>query len=778
MKSTDARLASGVAFAVALALGTPTAAIAQQNAQADGLVIEEIVVTARKREESLQDVPLAVTALSSQDFERRRINDLEGIAAQTAGLNFESFTTGFNPLVTIRGLTQSDVQNRIQNVGFFLDGAYIPRNYAVNPGLVDIERVEVVKGPQSALYGQNAFAGAINYVTRKPSLSEAQGQASVTVGSAGRLDYSASFSVPLVTDRLAVRAGYGSTEYDGTRKNSFPTISGGYEELGGYDNESYNLALSAKPTDALSVDLMLLHTEQNREVAPGYTASGNRTQIKLNCGPIRGSTGNPSFWCGELPTNITALESATSNRPDGYLFPSQPGTKTESEFLLGKIAYDINDNFSVEYTYSDVDAEGRSVVAFFDDPTVGAFTYQKEGGINAFKSNEIRFVWEASDSFSLEGGYYGSKQDDDFIFGLALAFGSPSLVITDTTSSTLAPFPIPLRNFSLTEDTDAIFARLNWKIDDRTRVSFEARDQSVDIVYTDNVARRGNQSETFDSFTPRLTLERDLSDSSLLFASAAKGVKAGGFNGFVAGPVQLIAAEQTFDQEENWTYELGFKNSFLDGRLIFNAVAFYVDWSNMQITTVPTGFDESNLQPGSVAPTIFLNVGDVTNLGIEIDGQYRLDANWSFNYAFSTGTPEFEDGTKWGQFVGVCDDVFCPADGDVSGKSLPRQSETQFALGGQYETALANGMDLFARTDVTFTSKQYADALNLAYTPGRYNVNASVGVSGENWSVTGWVENLLDDTYTTNSFYIVQFLRYAPSINEGIRGGVTLSYRF
>jgi outer membrane receptor protein involved in Fe transport len=87
-------------------------------------------------------------------------------------------------------------------------------------------------------------------------------------------------------------------------------------------------------------------------------------------------------------------------------------------------------------------------------------------------------------------------------------------------------------------------------------------------------------------------------------------------------------------------------------------------------------------------------------------------------------------------------------------------------------------MDLFARTDVTFTSKQYADALNLAYTPGRYNVNASVGVSGENWSVTGWVENLLDDTYTTNSFYIVQFLRYAPSINEGIRGGVTLSYRF
>ncbi len=764
-----------LALAISAALVAPVAASAQDGG-ARGL--DEIVVTARKREESLQDVPLSVTALTADDFERRRIDDLGGIADFTPGMNFEAFSSGFNPLVTVRGLTQSDIQNRVQNVAFFLDGAYIPRNYAVNPGLLDLARVEVVKGPQSALYGQNAFAGAVNYVTVQPALDQLEGQVSATVGTAGRLDYTGSISIPVVRDVLAVRAGYGRTEYDGTRRNDFPTVNSDYRRLGGYERESYSLSLLAAPSDNLDIELMYMRAEQDRQVAPGYTASGNLADVRLNCGPLQAS-GNPSFWCGELPSRIDPMLSPDAARPPGLLFPNQPGTQTDSEFLRGRLSWTINDNLTLDYLHAQVDAEAQSIVVITDNPTAGAFTYQKEGGVNDFRSHELRLRWTPEGPWSFEGGYYGSRQTDDFGFGLALAFGNPALEITDTTAGPLDPFPIRLRDFSLKEDTDALFGSASLALpDERTRLSLEARYQRVDIRNLDNVAQRGEQRERFTSLAPRFTVEYDFSDSTMWFASIAQGTKAGGFNGFVAGPLELIEEERTFDEEKNWTLELGSKSTFLDGRLTFNAVAYYIDWSNMQITSVPTGFDPGNLEPGSLAPTVFLNVGDVSNTGIEIDGLFRINPNTSLTYALSSSRPKFRTGTKWGQFVGVCDDSFCPADGDVGGRNLPRQSRNQFALGLQYEAQLTSQLDWFVRSDVTYSSRQFADALNLAWTPGRYNVNASAGLAAERWSITGWVENLTDETHTTNSLYIVQFLRYGPSINEGIRAGLTANLRF
>jgi iron complex outermembrane recepter protein len=775
MNMSGRRTALGTACAVAMGL------VAVNNAAAQGARgIDEIIVTARKREESLQDVPLAITAFSAEDFERRRIDDLDGIAAFTAGMNFESFASVANPFVTLRGLTQADIQNRVQNVAFFLDGAYIPRNYAVNPGLMDLARVEVVKGPQSALYGQNAFAGAVNYVTVKPSLDEIGGTVSGTVGSAGRLDYSASLSVPLVSDMLAVRASYASTEYDGTRRNSFQTVNSAYRELGGYDNQSYNITALFEPTDQLRAQFMFMRSETEREPAPSYTASGNTPQILQNCGPLNPLNGRPSFWCGKLPTSIEPFNSPTSTRPAGIQIPIQPNTKTDADFLRGSLSYDFSEAFSVDYIYGQVDSEQVSIVALPDNPNAGAFTYQKQAGVNDFRSHEVRFIWAPEGPYSFEAGYYGAKQTDDFVFGLALAFGNPSLVITDPTpGGVLDPFPIPLRNFTLRESIDAVFARGSLMLpNERSQITLEGRQTRTRILYTDNVAQRGDQQSSTSSFTPRLTFEHNLADDILLFTSMARGAKAGGFNGFVAGPITLVPDEQVFDEEKNWTYEAGMKSSFLDGRLTLNAVAYYIDWTNMQITSVPTGFEPGNAAPGSLAPTVFLNVGDVRNTGVEFEGQFRATDNISLNYALSFSDPVFRNGTKWGQFVGLCDDVFCPADAEVGGKSLPRQSRNQFALGAQYEGQISASMDYFVRTDVTYTSRQYADALNLAYAPGRYNVNASVGVAGLRWAVTGWVENLLDDTYVTNSLYVVQFRRYSPAINEGIRGGVTATLRF
>ncbi len=742
--------------------------------------IEEVTVTARRREENLQEVPISIATLNAEDFERRGIADLERVSNFTAGLDFEDLSTTFNGVLTIRGLTQADVQNRVQNVAVFLDGVFIPRNYSIDMGIADFERVEVVKGPQSALYGQNAFAGALNYVTRKPS-NELEAGISTTVGTDGRFDYKASIGGPIVPDKVAARAFFASTEFDGNRDNSFPTVNSELAKTGGFDREAWGVSLAIDPTEDLDLDVLYYEVERHEQIRPGYTVSGNRRQISHNCGPAVPTTGNPSFYCGELPDSADSFQTALSTRPSGDLFPNQPGSDTRSEIIRASLGYDFSQDFSLDYVFGRVDAEGQEIAAITDDPTAGFFTTQKEGGINDFKSHEVRLVYEPDGPFSGELGFYSAEQTDYFVFSLGFAVGNPAYELVDTTTgiTDTTGFPIPLRNFVVNETTDAIFGRLSYDfLDDRATLSAEFRQSSVDVSFFDRVANLVPQANSFDNFTPRITAEYRVTEDSLAYVSAAKGIKAGGFNGFVAGPVTLLPAEQTYDEEENWTLEIGTKNTLMDGRLLVNAAAYFVDWKQMQITAIPSNFDTGNLQPGTVAPTIFLNVGDVTSWGIEVDGSFLITDQFSLNYAFSTSDPQFENGTKWGQFVGVCDDVFCPADGEVGGNTLPRQTRTQFAIGGQYETTIRDSLDFFARADLTYQSKRYVDALNLAYSPERYNLSASVGLQGERWSVTAWGKNLTDETYVTSSLFIIQFRRYGPAVNDGRTAGVTFAFDF
>ncbi|MEM6680765.1 MAG: TonB-dependent receptor [Pseudomonadota bacterium] len=759
-------------------VGTHSPALAQE------FEVEELVVTARKKEESLQDVPLSITALTSNDFIKRSINDLTGVALFTAGLDFDNFSNTFNRVVTIRGLTQANVQNRVQNVAVFLDGAFVPRSYSIDIGLMDLERVEVVKGPQSALYGQNAFAGAINYVAKKPQLDDFEASGLVTAGSAGRLDFRVSAGVPIVTDKLAVRGSYGWSEYGGTRTNSFPDVSERGEKLGGWEREAYNVALLARPFEGFELGAMYMETNSTSEIRPSYQVQGTDPNISLNCGPLR-PTGSPTFFCGELPSNPSSFQTASSTRPDGLLIPDQPGAIADTRFIRANASYDFGNGVAINYIFADVSSEASEVSLSTNNPLSDfVLAEQKQGGENEFQSHEVRLVYEPDDGpLSGEIGYYNAQTNDDFVFGLNLLFGAagPGLVVEDPSmgGADLTGFPIPLSNSTLDETIHALFGAIRYSfMDDRARLSFEARQDWVDVTFLDNVANISEQTDSFANFTPRFIAEYDLTDDTLLYASAARGAKAGGFNGFIAGSVTLIEDEQSFDSEFNWTYEIGTKNSFFDGRLTLNAALYYIDWSNQQITQQPTGFDVNDVMLGTAAPVIFLNVGSSRNIGIELEGQFFATQALTFNYAVSANDPKFKDGTTSGQFVGFCDDVICPADGDISGNALSRQSKFQTTIGAQYDGTLTEGIDYFARADFSYQSRQFVDNMNLAWVPGRTNVNASLGVSGERWSVTAWAENLFDQTFVTDSLFVLQFSRYQPSLNEGFRAGVTLTANY
>ncbi|MFT7286809.1 MAG: iron complex outermembrane receptor protein [Halieaceae bacterium] len=782
LHSAIRRLTLPNALLGAMAITTPLLAgsvQAQEQAVRDtSLVLETVTVTARRREENLQDIPLSVTAFTAEGMERRGITDLEGVAAYTAGLNFDDFVTAFNGLVTLRGLVQANIQNRVTNVAFFIDGLHVPRNYSLDLG-VDFERVEVVKGPQSALYGQNAFAGAINYVTVKPSLTEVEGSISGSIGMDDLQNVKGSISVPLIENMLAARAFFGQSEFDGNRTNNYPGVSGDDAQLGGYDRDTWSLGVLFEPTEDLSFDLYYQDTERQEEIRPYFSASGNTTSAALNCGPIVPATGSPNFWCGEMPTSAAPFQTDTSTRPDGLLSVPNPGAQIQSEIFRATIEYAINDDFSLRYIGGKVDSEATEQTAPNDNPTAGFQTFQREGGINKFTSHELRLAWDPDGPLSGEVGYFTSEIEDAFNFGLGFWLGG-SAELEDNSDGPLdiSGLAIPFNYLEQTDNTDAVFFALRYDfMDGRANFSFEGRYAEEDKKSVDVLSGSRLQEGNFDAFTPRVSAEYQISDNNMVYVSVAKGVKAGGFNGFTASTTPLTPDEQAFDPEENWTYEIGSKNVLFDGRLVLNASAYFIDWSDMQVTAVPSGFDPNAITPGAVAPTIFLNVGNAENWGIELDGIGYLTPELSVSYAFSYSNPEFSDGTKWGQFVGLCDGVFCPADGDVSGNTLPRQSEVQSAVGMQYETDIS-GMGFFARADYTYQSKQYLETMNFGWISARDNVNASIGISGERWSVTAWGRNLMDETYVTNSLYIGSLRRYTPALNDGLNAGITATLNF
>jgi outer membrane receptor protein involved in Fe transport len=245
--------------------------------------LEEVVVTARKKEEDLQIIPLAIKAVSSEALEQRGISNLEDVANTTPGLTYAGgATSGYQSSATIRGLSQGFLQDRTQNVAIFLDGIYLQRQSMANVGMIDMQRIEVVKGPQSALYGRNAFSGAINYVTKKPT-EEFEGYVSTTQGSHGREDYQIRVSGPVIEDKLFASWTYAETLYDGHTENRHPyakanppgfTNGGSDGRLGGWDDDGYNAQFVFKATDDLTFNGGFFRNDMKKEGQPGYLIAG------------------------------------------------------------------------------------------------------------------------------------------------------------------------------------------------------------------------------------------------------------------------------------------------------------------------------------------------------------------------------------------------------------------------------------------------------------------------------------------------------------------------
>jgi iron complex outermembrane recepter protein len=800
---------------VVLASGMCTAAPGLAQAQQAGAApraIEEIVVTARKREESIRDVPLAITAFTADEMARRNIEGLTDVARFTAGFSFENFGGGSSPAPIIRGLTQTTLTDRNQNVGTFVDGVHVQQQGNIDMALMDVERIEVLKGPQNAQYGRSAFAGAINYVARKAELGVLGGNAGFTFGTDERLDFRGSLNLPLWEDKLALRISGAKTEFDGTWSNNFSggdsgiattdasfgnSFKGTDGNVGGWDNDAVQAQLRFVPTDDIRIDLSYFKSNVDNEQGAVQFIRPNSVSIfglgqQTNCNPSQ-ATGVLRFVCGKLDFDPDTLK----------VDPRSVGLQAETQLLSGRIEWQLADDLVFTYLVgrNDLDQNvfghnsnppnpefggcgftgGTAPPCAGGDPGVLLFvtgpTTQKA------TSHEFRVDGNAfGDALGWRLGYYHSEVEDRTFVNSVETRRS---LLTDPGGQVVVNALPAASATTFKDETDAFFGAISYGFADIYTLDVEARYAAEKRAQTSGQL----PPRTFYDFTPRVSLKAQVTPDWMAYGSVAKGSKSGGFNTPTADP-----GFETFTQETNWTYEIGAKQVLLQDRLELNYNVFYIDWEDLQLPTadlVPVNPDSPTNEPNFT-----VNASGASSYGAELELVAYLTDQWRLNFAGSWARPEFDgDALDFGigaQCAGssaapVCPFVTVQRPGrpdafaaEIGGNQLSRTPTVQLAGGLEYSNVMARGWEYAIRSDVSYQDKQYAEVLNLAYLPERtlVDLNVTFVSPARDWRVSLWGKNVLDETYAANSFVIAFANNYAAALGQGATWGVNVRYDF
>lgn len=762
-------------------------AVAQDSGSSSGRM-DDIVVTARKTEENLQDIPIAVSAFSAQELERRSIRELEDVALATPGFSFEDYGGGYGAPV-VRGGSQLRIQDLESTTSVYLDGIYLARQYMYDIGTLGLERVEVVKGPQSALFGRNAFLGAVNYIGGGPG-DEFGTRIESTIGSDDRFDLSGEISGPIFGEKLRARVFGGYSEFDGTFENELPGYQGRdynkrgtTDNLGGFENKTYGINLESQLTDALFVDFDYYKFERFQEAK-----AGNRVEAAFgdtNCSFDDDFLGGANrFYCGEIPQEFSPLPGGAPPGTDYLVDPRAYLLDANTDFVQAGARYDISESWRVAYQFGYTDSDTTAAGSNDRDPALGS-TFAgapamgvnvTAAGTNEYYSHELRVEFSQGQWTAMFGGF--TSQIDDFdLFDFAYApfqDGEPFRIDPkDGISCPDCPLVLALTRAKTKVETDAIFGRIGWQsANERWGVSVEGRYQDEKKKLDPNTADPASPKfdDSWTEFTPRFTLDYRLAETNLLYSSVARGAKSGGFNNTV-----FDESQRAYDPDKNWTYEIGSKNDFFNGSLRLNAAVYYTDWDDLQINSTPIG-----IPPGVTPPAIIDNTGGAEIWGLEIDGTWIATEMLSFDYAVSYTNAEYSNDSKSSRIglLGACDGTVCPADGDIDGNQLQRQPETQASFGVVLQGTVAGDWNWFARGDVNYQDKQYMDELNLAYLPERTLVNLRAELNNGPWTLAIWGKNVFDEDYGANGFFIASPFgtSYVPLYGDLRTFGATLSF--
>ncbi|WP_298289743.1 TonB-dependent receptor [Novosphingobium sp.] len=576
----------------------------------------EILVIARRREERLLDVPIAISVVSTESLEKLGGRDLSSVQGAIPNVNIvQGRGSASSANFYIRGIGQPDaLQTFDPAVGVYVDGVYLSRIQGALLNLFDVQRVEVLRGPQGTLYGKNTIGGAVNVVSKKPDLNTLRGEASIGYGKFEEVTAKGYVSAPLVTDKVALsvagvyddREGIVTDPRTGRRYNDRNNLAG-------------RATLRAQASDTVEVLISGDYTRQRNAATLGYlTAPLVRTDFGL--GAVTLAPANPYG-----PYDFRA---STSLTPD-------QGQKLDHWGVSGTINVDLTDNVQL----TSITAYRKLKTDFFIDIDATQFEI---GDVfvgtrqNQF-SQELQLKYDYDKLKGVFGVYYlnenvSSHQEAyaDDLFGF---FGGPITFLRtiDDKQVTKSYAAFGQLTYDFTEQF-SITAGLRYTRETKTynRCTTTASTlgalNGLRYCFPDNLPApfTGDDDVTYDAWTPMVSLSYKPTEGTLLYASASRGFKAGGFNGRVNsnGDISVTVNGVTtvtpsFDPETVWTYEAGAKGSFLDGKVNLSAAAFYSDYNNFQ-ARVGNG---TNVGLGGAFPV--LNAGKLRIQGFEFDMTVR-----------------------------------------------------------------------------------------------------------------------------------------------------------
>lgn len=728
-KFKKSALFASTVFVAVTAFGGVNAA-AQDGASANG--DDVIYVTARKREENLQDVPISITAISQNELRDANAFGLEDVAQLTPGLQFRQIGGISEPV--IRGLAQVDQIGLQGNVGAFIDGVFLNNRSSIEFGNLDLAQVEVLKGPQSALFGRNTFAGAINYTTRGATLGEFDATIEGEAGSDERLGIKGSVNIPL-GEFAAVRAFGGTSKFDG----NIPNLQGG-GNLGGWDERTTYGASGLFEIDRVTVKAFYARNEIQEDQPPLRLLLADAN----NAGTVYVNDLDPN------DTQATLFGGPIPNFENVSLFPD--GTGNVGSFWLGYVNVDVDLGFATatgHYSRSKSD-----YVAQFDNTgnpinvTLPLFGNAASPFSNQILTNSTGDIAE-QDSFEFRlASNEGSPIDwligyshFDSLTGGVLSSRTPLLADPSTIE------PITEISDRLDVNIDAIYGSFNIPIGDRLNVGGEIRYTDEDQININEIDLQFLSIDNdptalevgFEYWGGRASLDYSLNDDVLLYAYAARGIKSGGINGSEAetSPFRI------FQPEANWTYELGVKAGLWDGRAILNAAVYYIDWSDLQTPAPPT----------QTAGGPIINGIGATSIGIEVDATVQVTDNFSVRLASSYNDATYNEGFQDAAISNYCGAAApagfsiqgTPCSLDVSGNQVARAGDFTLFASGTYEIPdLVYGFDGYLRADFSHEAAPFPLSVNLAQPESRNFVNLRVGIRNDNTEFAFWVDNALN----------------------------------
>jgi outer membrane receptor protein involved in Fe transport len=747
--------------------------------------IDELVVTARKQPETELTVPLSVSAFTADTIQGLGLFSLGDVARFTPGFSFDSATgrqpSSYRP--NIRGLTT--IRNGIANTSSaatFIDGVYVGGS-AQTSALYNLERVEVVRGPQSVLYGRGTYAGAINYVTRRPG-ENFEGQVTVTGAEYDTLAVTAWAGGPVVDDKLSFYIAGGHREYGGEYVN---TVTG--EKVGGEQSDDITGKLYWYPSAALEISLQLATESSDDE---HYATWLQPRGLNNCCFRTPAAPRAREYYVGEavpeqqvtLATDLLDAAGGAGSRLDRHRAVLDIGWQSDSGYAIRSLTGYIDDE--LERGFDD------SYAAYDPLPMLpGFFTKYEELEQSDF-SQELRLSSPVDQvvSWSL-GAYYYEGEFNDVVSERVYRDASNAIIV--------APSFSPLTREEISNR--AIFGGVNWSITDAWFTALELRWARDEITVTNRSNDAAEVAEpafenSFDNVTPRFTLGYLAEGRSNYYLSIAKGIKPGTFN-----PTVPDESYRTVDEETVWSYELGAKNQWTD-RLATTAAVYYMDVEDQQLTQIVEycgpGSTPDNCIPASTS--LIENIGESAIWGIELGlralatERLNIDVTYAYTDAEYREHISVDEADLRGSDGSAAQ---TQALGDVSGNSLPRVPEHMASLIATYEQPVRAELSWYVIGDCSYESSKFAQEHNLIETGNRQLAGLRTGLRNERWDLSLWVTNLFDDEtpvditryFDTRSGTLPGYPQNGPrvsssprafalSLPQGRQAGATLRFSF